>query len=226
MFRSFLVVGLTGLTVLLCSMFPNAATDPQTGMVMKLPDEIPGHVGVVREVSEEERVWLPSDTQMLKRSYFPKGAESKSEAFMKSIAVTLILSGADQRSLHRPEVCLDGQGWAIVDQPIEVLQVNGKPLKVKNLYLERSQVQDDKSLKKIKAHYVYWWVGSHVNTADTAKRALISAKENIFYNRNTRWGYPSIMVSVDEDRGESRSDACRRAYAFVEQYGAAFLKNY
>lgn len=226
MLKSALIVFLTGVTVWLCQMFPNAATDPQTGMVMKLPDQIPNHVAFSRDVSEEERVWLPSDTEMLKRVYYPKGATSQEQAVNQSLSATLILSGADQRSLHRPEVCLDGQGWAIVDQPVVELEVNGKPLKVKDLYLERTQSLDDKTLKKIRAHYVYWWVGSKVSTADTAQRALISAKENIFHNRNTRWGYPSIMVSVDGDSGEERKDAQARAYGFIQQYGAEFLKNY
>ena len=226
MLKSALIVFLTGVTVWLCQEFPNAATDPQSGMVMKLPKEIPGHVGFSREVSEEEKVWLPSDTEMLKMAYYPKNARSQEEAVNRSISATLILSGSDQRSLHRPEVCLDGQGWAITDQPIVQLEVNGKKLKVKDLHLQRTQTQEDKSLKTIKAHYIYWWVGSNVSTADTAKRALISVKENILHNRNTRWGYPSIMTYVDSDRGEEREDAQKRIYSFLENYGAGFLKNY
>ncbi len=226
MIKSTLIVFLTGVTVWLCQTFPNAATDMQSGMIMNLPKELPGYTAFDRHVSEEEKAWLPSDTEMLKRAYYPVNAQSQNEALMKGISTTLILSGADQRSLHRPEVCLDGQGWSFVDQPIVTLEINGKKLKVKDLNLVRTEVQEDKTQKKIEAHYVYWWVGSEVSTADTAKRALISAKENIFYNRNTRWGYPSVMVYVDADRGETREDAQKRAYSFIEMYGETFLKNY
>ena len=133
MLKSSIIVFLTGVTVWLCQTFPNAVDDPQTGLIMRLPDEIPEHVGYKREVSEEEKHWLPSDTEMLKRTYYPQNVNTKEEAINQSIAVTLIQSGSDQRSLHRPEVFLDGQGWTIVDQPVVKLEVNGKVLKVKDL---------------------------------------------------------------------------------------------
>lgn len=226
MIKSLFILALTGITAWLCHMFPNAATDPKTGMVMILPEVILNHNSYDREISEEEKHWLPSDTEMLKKTYYPKSAKSNPEAIGKSISATLILSGADQRSLHRPEICLDAQGWAIIDQPITELTVNDKKLKVKDLYLKRTETQDDKTKKVIKAHYVYWWEGSRSNTPDTFQRSLISAKENIFFNRNTRWGYPSIMTYVYTDGGEKREDAQKRAYDFIEQYGVSFLKNY
>ena len=225
-YRSGLIVLLTVTTSVLCYLFPNAATDQQTGMWMKLPKELPGHLAYDREVSDEEKYWLPADTQMLKRVYYPKNAKSRESAINQCTSVTLILSGSDQRSLHRPEVCLDGQGWAIVGEPVVELTVNGKTLKVKDLHLQKTFTAEDKTERVIEAHYVYWWVGSQVCTPDTTQRALISAKENIFHNRNTRWGYPSVMTHVDHQVGESREDAQQRAYSFIQNYGPEFLKSY
>ena len=226
MYRSLFTVFLTAITVWLCTKYPNAAVDSQTGMIMALPDEIPNHKAYPLEISEQERFWLPSDTGMLKRGYYPAHASTKEEAVARSISVTLIQSGADQRSLHRPEVCLDGQGWDIIDQPVVALKIRGNTLKVKDLHLERRVIQPDATDKIVRAHYIYWWVGSQVSTPDTAKRALISLRENILHNRNTRWGYPSIMGFVDEERGETREQTQKRLYEFIESYGATFLKEY
>ena len=225
-FRCLIVVALTVVTVFLCYKFPNAATDPQTGLTLILPEEIPNHMSFDREVSELEKEWLPSDTGMLKRMYYPKDAISQHDALQRSISATLILSGSDQRSLHRPEVCLVAQGWSIKHATVKELTINGKKLRIKDLHLEMMQMQADDTLKKIQAHYVYWWVGSKTSTHDSLQRALISAKENMLYNRNTRWGYPSIMTYVYLDKDEERAAAQKRAYDFIEQYGSTFLKNY
>lgn len=226
MLKGALIACLTGITVWLCQAFPNAAENSEPGLIMKLPEEVPGYIGFTREVSEVEKKWLPSDTEMVKKVFYPKGVQSQEEALNKSIAATLILSGSDKRSLHNPKHCLDGQGWKFVDKPVVSLEVNGKTLKVKDLYLEKTETLEDKSLRKVQAHYVYWWEGSHVSTPEIATRTLVSAKENIFENRNSRWGYPSIMTYVDLERGESRKDAQKRAYDFIQQYGTQFLKNY
>jgi len=226
MLKSVLVLVLTGVTILLCYLFPNAATDSQTGMELVLPKVIPGHLAYDREVSELEKEWLPADTGMLKRVYYPKDAVSQADALGRSVSATLILSGSDQRSLHRPEVCLVSQGWTIKNQTVVPLEINGKRLKLKDLHLEMMQMQPDDTLKKIQAHYVYGWIGSKVSTHDSLQRALISAKENMFYNRNTRWGYPSVMTYVRLDEGEERAAAQKRAYDFYEEYGEVFLKNY
>ena len=224
--KSVVVVVLVAVTAGLCYKFPNAATDPSTGLELVLPETLPGHAFYDREVSALERKWLPSDTGMLKRVYYPKNSKTQEEAHLNSVSVTLILSGSDQRSLHRPEVCLVSQGWTVTDHTVKKLEINGKSLRVKDLHLEMQQLQADDSLKKIQAHYVYWWVGSKISTHDSMQRALITAKENMFHNRNTRWGYPSILTMVNREKGESREIAQQRAYEFIENYGSVFLKNY
>ena len=104
--QSVVLIGLMLATLALCRVFPNAATDPQTGMWLRLPESIPGYESRRMEPEKMELKWLPPDTGILKRYYTPTISESDYEG----IFVTLILSGNDPRSLHKPEVCLDGQG--------------------------------------------------------------------------------------------------------------------
>ena len=223
--RSGVVVALVALTVTLCDLFPNAATDPETGMVMKLPESIPGHQSISWPISEEEEKWLPADTGYLKMGYFPKDALSREDAFQRGLFATLILSGNDRRSLHRPEVCLDGQGWEIWKREVVKVDIGGRPLEVMDFHLRKMQPQRDGTLVEVRSQYFYWWVGKNSSTASDFERILISVLDNMFRNTNNRWGYPSVMVNVDLERGEQgEKDARQRAIEFIQEYAPMFQK--
>ncbi len=219
-------VGIAAVTCFLCFKFPNAATDPESGMVdrLPLPSQLQNYQGVERKVSELEKEWLPPDTRINKRVYYPKDALSAEEAYARSVSLTLILSGNDQRSLHRPEVCLDAQGWTVTQSVVVPLEIGGKRLEVRDLHLERFDQQKDKSLRKTNAHYVYWWVGKGRTTHSSLQRKLHTALDNMFLNRNSRWGYPSVMVFSQGEDGQEKAQ--KRAYDFIENYGSLFMKEY
>jgi len=224
--RSAVLVILASVTVTMCLAFPNAASDPRTGMVMRLPEYKVGHHVMKVGVTEEEKVWLPPDTEILKRAYIPRGVGSPEEAWRKAILATLILSGTDQRSLHRPQVCLDSQGWEVEKQEVAPLVVNGKPLEVTDLHLLRLDRQRDGSLKRVRAHYVYWWVGKDRTTPSTLWRSVYSVWDNMVHNRNSRWGYPSVHTTVLEELGEDgRAEAQERAYDFIRTHAPLFQKS-
>ncbi|HEY5078738.1 MAG TPA: exosortase/archaeosortase family protein, partial [Opitutaceae bacterium] len=64
-------------------------------------------VGRRTEVTEFERQVLPPDTGYSRKTYVSLADPSK-QAFM-----SIVLSGRDRTSIHRPELCLVGQGWTI-----------------------------------------------------------------------------------------------------------------
>jgi hypothetical protein len=212
-------------TVVLCNLFPNAATTPESGIVLWLPDEIIGCHSEVRELSDEEKRILPPDTTKLSKSYIETSLPENIGRY-RSLSVTLILAGADKRSLHKPEICLAAQGWTITKSEPVKLKTTGGELEVMHLSLSR-QVQSDREKPVFqRAHYVYWWVARHESTAFSNKRLLISAYNNIFKNLNDRWGYPSIMVLADERYGdEGNEESIQRAYAFIKEYAPSFQKS-
>lgn len=217
---------LAGITVGLCMLFPNAATDPQTGMVLRLPDRIPGYASFEPPVSPQEKKWLPPDTGIEKRLYYPEFAYSADEARDRSILATLILSGTDRRSLHRPKVCLDGQGWDIWKKEKVSLDINGQTLEVMDYHLRKQEHQPDGSLKPVRAHYVYWWIGKSTSTPSDFERILITVVDNMFRNINNRWGYPSVMVNVNLELGEAAEEEAReRAFDFIREYAPLFQKS-
>ncbi|NNM30691.1 MAG: exosortase-associated EpsI family protein [Akkermansiaceae bacterium] len=225
--RSGALAVMAGTAVGLCHLFPNAATSPETGMILKLPERRSGYLTYEVPVSKEEKKWLPGDTQILKRAYVPSDVFTQEEMHLRVERATLILSGSDQRSLHRPEVCLEAQGWTIEKRVPVTLEVAGEKLEVLDLFMVRSDQQPDGELKKSRGHYVYWWIGKKRSTPWVFWRSLYSFTDNAFRNRNSRWGYPSVQVLVDPARepAAGEKDAQERAYRFIREYAPMFQKS-
>lgn len=213
--------GLVVVVVALCNAFPNAATNWQTGMWLRLPESVPGHIVREREPDKEELDILPSDTGIVKRSYIPRDAESPYEW----VHATLILSGNDPRSLHKPSVCLDAQGWVITDKQVKKLEVNGHDLEVMDYTMYRDQKNEGGELVRIHSHYVYWWIGKDRSTPHDWKRIVFTDLDNLLRNVNNRWGYPSVMVQVDPEQEDGEEVARERAYDWIREHAPHFQKS-
>ena len=234
--RSLAALLLVSITIALCMRFPNAAENSAAGMVLRLPgrDEVPGHLGFDRPISKEEKKWLPEDTGIKKMLYVPKDAKvtNEVEASEAGISVSLILSGMDRRSLHRPEVCLRAQGWRIAGKETVTLSVAGEDLKVMDFTLVRKANAEDGTMRNVRAHYVYWWIGAKRSTPSDFERILYTVLDNMFRNVNNRWGYPSVLVHADlEGRSTpaeiavADAEARKRAYSFIQQIAPVFQKS-
>lgn len=227
LYRTLVVLILGGVTIALCSLFPNAALNPESGVILRLPESIPGYISEEVEMSEQEKYWLPDDTLNIKQSYSFSNAANELEAFDQNFSASIILSGADKRSLHRPEVCMTGQGWSIntAETKVVKLETEGGPLEVMDLCLSRTAEGGNGESVVIKAHYVYWWVGRDVSTPHSYKRILLSAINNVFKNTNDRWAYPSVMVkSIGNDK-EKDEAARERAFDYIRKYAPTFQKS-
>lgn len=212
-------------TIALCYLFPNAATTPESGLVLWLPDEIEGCVSEERELSDAEKKILPPDTTKLSKSYLETSLPDDVARY-RALSATLILAGADKRSLHKPEICLVGQGWTITKSVPVMLETKGGELEVMHLHLTRQVESETEEPVFQRAHYVYWWVARDKSTPHSNKRLLISAYNNIFKNLNDRWGYPSVMVMTDERYGEAgHEESIQRAYTFIKEHAPSFQKS-
>jgi hypothetical protein len=231
--RSGIVLALAGVTFGMCSAFPNAADAAQAGMVLRLPENTDKYVSQLVPPSKEEEEWLPSDTGLLKRRYYPRSASSQQEALRRSLLASLILSGNDRRSLHRPQVCLEAAGWTIWKKTPTTIKVEGKePFDVMDYSIRRQDKQADGSMKESRAHYVYWWVGKSATTSSDFRRVWITVMDNIFRNINNVWGYPSVTTFVDLKEGATAAeseaaeeDARDRAMDFIHLHAPMFQKS-
>ena len=190
--RSGILAGLSGLTMLLCAMGPRTVIGESAGVVMELPDEILGMPGTEGEVSEAELKALPSDTEFEKATYYSDDGDVV-------MSYSIVLSGESRNSIHRPEICLPGQGWSIKESVVRTVTLpDGEELDMKHLFLDRDHEGEDGKVTKLQAHYYYWFVGKDVTTPHHLSRILLTSYDNVFRNVNHRWAYVSLISYVGD----------------------------
>jgi hypothetical protein len=171
---------------------PPLNVQPQAGVVMDLPILVGDYFGKEGEITKVELDILPKDTEFARRSY--------DDGHGHQINCTIVLSGAEQRSIHRPEVCLVGQGWTIVGQDnIPIPLPSGHKLVARKLSLERQVVGKDNEHITVRAFYVYWFVGQNVTTPSHFTRIFLSNWDRAVHNRAHRWAYVSLFSLVTDN---------------------------
>lgn len=202
--QAIVTVLLALLTLSACRFSPTIQAGESAGVIMELPSSVGRFLGDELEPDKIEKELLPTDTQLIKMRYL---TPDKNPEACDMANVTIVLSGAERRSIHRPEVCLDGQGWTLLDAHVIPVEISpGKVLEVKDLHISREIVRPDQSKTTLSAHYLYWFVGTDVTTPSNFTRIWLTNWDNIARNVNHRWAYPSVTVWVTDnlDPNESR----------------------
>ena len=105
--RKVLIPAATAALVVAAMLYQARTVDP---VLCDAPDaklaEIDGYISEPVEVSEAERHVLPDDTQFDKLRY----EDGDGNWFQ----VTLVIGGKSKSSIHRPELCLPGQGFQMM----------------------------------------------------------------------------------------------------------------
>ncbi len=138
---------------------------------------------------------LPKDTTIFKKQYFNANV-SNLTAFC-----SVVLSGQDRSSIHRPQVCLVGQGNEIVKQePIDVNIAGGKPLGVMVLNLIKTAPNG----AKFHTYYAYWFVGKDRETPHHVQRMVWMGLDRIFRNVSHRWAYIAVSGNRPDPEDDSK----------------------
>jgi hypothetical protein len=181
LWRSAVVIILIGFCVLLVSGFHGVDNETESGVSMTLPDSLGDYLGFNSDITAEERIGLPEDTEFVKKRYIGPNPEE--------INCEIVLSGAHKNSIHRPQVCLVAQGWTIRDEkPIQVLLPDRREQRVRLLTLSRTE-----NGQLIVGYYLYWFVGKDRTTDDHFQRILLSSWDRVLKGVNHRWAY--VIVS-------------------------------
>jgi hypothetical protein len=179
-----------------CVTAPDTVAGDSSGVSMELPDRVLEYYGRREGASPEEKDILPEDTEFEKMLYFAKVPFTES---VDVISCSIVLSGKDRRSIHRPQICLAAQGWSF--EKAEVIPValsNGKTLRATRLSLSRKdKLAGGQSITR-RALYLYWFVGKDVTMPDSKSRIILTAWDNVFRNINHRWAYVSVMAPITE----------------------------
>jgi len=147
--------------------------------------------GFNRAITEAELVDLPKDTGFARKEY--------DDFLGDNIFCTIVLSGAEQRSIHRPEACLPGQGWRILGQDnLPIRLDSGRNLVVRNLTIQHDAIAANNEHLLVNGYFMYWFVGEDVTTPSHFTRYFLSSWDRFAHNRVHRWAYVSILSQVTD----------------------------
>jgi hypothetical protein len=190
---------------------PVPVMKPQAGVIMHLPGYVAAGSGFLGENSEEtqpERTILPADTGFLRKIYrdFPGPSE---------IVCTIVLSGAMQQSIHRPEVCLKAQGWKITNEENLTIRLkSGHLLTVRNLTTRRAPADGTGAPQT--RYNMYWFVGENTTTASHLVRVFLTSWDRIAHNRAHRWAYVTVAAPITQGLRPRGLDAPQTQALMVE----------
>src|SRR5690606_35320842 len=140
------------------------------------PVDLPAFVGVDwigrrAEVTQVERDILPPDTGYSRRNYVALHQPGR------QVFLSIVLSGRDRSSIHRPELCVAGQGWTITGRTSETLDFPGR--EGENFTATVLRIEHKMGDKKIPALLAYWFVSSNRVVATHGERMLFGAWDRL-----------------------------------------------
>lgn len=217
--RSVLVLVLGGLTFLACLLSPPPQKGAQAGLRMELPNFVGEYLGTDADVGANVRKILPDDTEFARKIYV--------STHQDQIDTQIVLAGAEKRSIHRPEICLRGQGWTITSgEVIKVSLKNGKVLPVMTLSLWREAILRDGSRKKVRSYFMYWFVGRDTVTSYHWKRIFLTSWDRLVHNKTHRWAYVLVSAPVTGDlsyHGKSPEETLEMLKGFIGDLAPRFI---
>jgi len=230
--RCFILAALAAGAGALCRLAPPVAGGNGAGVVMELPATLPGMVSEARDPDPVERKLLPADTQFAKAVYYTRTNDA---ARRDAVHCGIVLSGAERRSIHRPEVCLQGQGWTLMESRVRSIQMGGgRELRVRDLYIRKNITLKDGTQKPLRAHYFYWFAGQDVTTPEHLERIWLTLRDNVTRGVNHRWAYVSALALVTDnftpqEIGERPRDSGATAdllETFIRELAPRFQKSF
>lgn len=187
----------------------------------KNPVELPTFLGIEwtgqpQKVSEAELEILPPDTGYSRKLYFNHRDAAK------QVFLSIVLSGRDRSSIHRPELCLVGQGWTIEEtrEGRFAWPGEGKGNFPVTLLRVRREVQTPQGKRVVPQVVAYWFVGGDRVVASHWQRVLLDAWNRVAHARTDRWAY--VLMQTDAVDGETQ--ALARMQSVLDATLPAFAK--
>ena len=117
----------------------------------------------------------------------------------------MVLSGRDRTSIHRPELCLVGQGWTIdaaTRHQFQFPSASGAAGSFPSTVLEvRREMASPHGKVIVPQLAVYWFVDSRTVVATHWERLLRDAWNRVTRARADRWAY--VLMQTDSSDGKA-----------------------
>jgi hypothetical protein len=169
------------------------------------PVELPAFLGTEwigrrTEVSAAEREILPPDTGFSRKSY-AFVADRKCDVFL-----SIVLSGRDRTSIHRPELCLVGQGWTIAGHAQQTFRfsangVGGGGNFRATVLRVRREISSGTGKIVIPQLVAYWFVDGDTIVPSGWQRFVHDSWNRVRHARADRWAY--VLMQTDARDGET-----------------------
>lgn len=160
--------------------------------------------GILSGGSLVEWSLLPPDTRILKKVY--------EHPFHTPVLASIVLSGASRTSIHRPQICLVGEGREIVGTRTLDIPIPGRrPLTVTMLDMLTRQQRPDGGWTQHASYYAYWFVSPDHETPHHGQRMFWMAFDRVFRGLSHRWAY----IAVSGQRTEGGNDHLGAAAEFI-----------
>ncbi len=184
------------------------------------PVALPDYLGVDwagqrADISSVEREVLPPDTGFSRKNYVSLHDRRQ------QVYLSIVLSGRDRTSIHRPEICLVGQGWTIAGRTTHTFawpssakasavaeaiadKSKGRPVArgpvvpatVLRIEHEFTTARGEKI--KVPALFAYWFVGADRVVASNTERVLYTSLDRLRHLQAHRWAYVVVQtLAVD-----------------------------
>jgi hypothetical protein len=156
---------------------------------MSLPASLGAFHGKDLPLSEGERVVLPKDTEIIKKAYSDYAGDI--------VNAQVVLSGAEKRSIHRPELCLPAQGWSITSrEKMPVKLDDGRTLVVMKDTITRQVEVSPGVTKPLTSLFCYWFIGDGTTTSSHVMRVFLTSWDRVVHGKNHRWAYAAVSAPV------------------------------
>ena len=167
-----------------------------------LPETILNFESKAEPIAKVVSGWLPKDTTFAQRVYrAPDGFAT---------LVNVVLMGSDRTSIHKPEYCLQGQGFRtekIERLTIPIREPHPYSLPVQKWTVSREIQTGNGARGRHSAIYVFWFVADQQLTADHNERMKWMARDLLLRGVLQRWAYVacySVCLPGQEDATYAR----------------------
>jgi exosortase len=217
--RAWKVAGVVGLAALAVGFaahrLDGIELSPRVGIKLAAdgvnPVALPAYLGTAWEgqpadITPIEREVLPPDTGFSRKNYVAL------HDLNQRVFLSIVLSGRDRTSIHRPEICLVGQGWTIRDRTTHSFiwpKGAGAPVPATVLRIEREFTNARGQPVKVPAYFAYWFVGADKVVASSTERVIATSLDRLRHLQAHRWAYV-VLQTVAPD-GEAAALARMQA---------------
>lgn len=185
---------------------PKQTVQQPTGVELELPAMAGDWTGADMKITDKEIGILGVETEFARKSYTNGRGDE--------LIATIVLAGRDMNtSIHRPERCLQAQGWTQLDAPVVKIAVpeRGTLETTRLKVVQMVPTKDGKQFPYTNLNY-YWFTGSTDITASHLERTMIDMSDRLLHGYNQRWAYFTVAATITKDmkrngRTEEETDA-------------------